>query len=258
MTPLLNPAGNAMIRKEEGRIVMGIVADKPRTVADLVKQLGCIPTNRIRLIPPPGKATVKDVLKIHDRENRLCELVDGVVVEKPMAFYESLLAILIGRFLIEYLDNNDLGVVAGADGMLRLAFDLVRIPDVSFVSWTLLPGREIPAERVPRLAPDLAIEVISAGNTPREMARKLREYFKAGVRLVWFIYPETRTAEVYTAVDQVAVADKDGILDGGEVLPGFSLSLKKLFERAGRQAPSKAKEKRKKNGSRKRQDNSKS
>src|SRR5262245_53170179 len=98
MTPLLSLVGNAMIRKDEGRTAMGIVADKPRTVADLVRQLGGIPTNRIRLIPPPGKATVDDVLRIHDRENRLCELVDGVLVEKPMAFYEGVLAAVLIHF----------------------------------------------------------------------------------------------------------------------------------------------------------------
>src|SRR5262245_34614014 len=66
------------------------------------------------------------------------------------------------------------------------------------------------------------------------------------VRLVWFIYPETRTAEVFTGVHEVTVVDKGGALDGGDVLPGFSLSLKKLFDRAGRrQATVKAKSPRK-------------
>jgi hypothetical protein len=77
------------------------------------------------------------------------------------------------------------------------------------------------------------IEAEARSNTSREMERKLREYFAAGVRLVWYIDPATRIAQVYTSADsQPERIDEDGALDGGEVLPGFRLSIREWFARA--------------------------
>jgi len=132
---------------------------------------------------------------------------------------------LIGNFVVEH----DLGIVAGADGMLRLAPGLVWIPDVSFVAWERLPGRRLPRQPIPDLVPDLVVEVLSEGNTPREMARKLDEYFARGVRLVWLVNPAMETLEVYTSRHQSLVLDRSARLDGGVVLPGFALPLDTLF-----------------------------
>ena len=85
--------------------------------------------------------------------------------------------------------------------------------------------------------PDLAVEILSAGNTAEEMRRKLREYFQVGVRLVWLIDPATRTAETYTSPRRKTVITADQALDGGTVLRGFNLGLKQLFARAGRRRP---------------------
>ena len=65
-------------------------ASQDLTIADLLHRLGGIPARRVRLVPTPGTATEQDVIKIHDRTNRLCELVDGVLVEKVMGFDESI------------------------------------------------------------------------------------------------------------------------------------------------------------------------
>ena len=62
------------------------------TLADLQRHFGGIPLQRIRLVPPPGYGTENDVIEIEARENRLCELENGVLVEKPMGWYESLIA----------------------------------------------------------------------------------------------------------------------------------------------------------------------
>ncbi|HEX8200725.1 MAG TPA: Uma2 family endonuclease, partial [Isosphaeraceae bacterium] len=189
-----------------------------RTVADLLKELGDIPADRVRLHPTPGTATEQDVLDIEAREGRLCELVDGVLVEKVMGYSGSRLAAELIISLGIFLRRHNLGVVAGADGMLKLTTGLVRIPDVSFVSWDRLPGRRVPPEPIPLLPIDLAVEVISKGNTRAEMERKLREYLASGARLVWFIYPKTRTARVYTSPRQATLLKEDGVLDGGAVL----------------------------------------
>ena len=204
------------------------------TVADLLVHLDDIPATRIRLDPPPGTATEDDLLRLHDRENRLCELVDGVLVEKPMGFYESRLAVVIVQLLANFADSHDLGIVAGADGMVRLAPGLVRIPDVSFVCWEQLPDGRVPRDPIPDLSPDLAVEVLSRGNTPREMRRKVREYFDAGVRLVWLLDPEARTMTVHRSVEDSVVLAEEDIISGGDVLPGFRVRLGELFDRTGR------------------------
>lgn len=79
------------------------------------------------------------------------------------------------------------------------------------------------------LAPTLAIEVLSPSNTEREMQRKLREYFAAGAELAWYINPKTQSATVYTGPEEGVVIGPDGVLSGGMVLPGFELSLRRLF-----------------------------
>jgi Uma2 family endonuclease len=200
-----------------------------KTLADLLEHLGSIAPERVRFHPPPGTATEKDVLNIHSREGRLCELVDGTLVEKAMGWRESFLAAALITILWTFVKPRRLGLVTGADGMMRLVPGLVRIPDVAFISWQRLPGQRIPDEPIPDFAPDLAVEVLSPSNPNREMARKREEYFAAGVRLVWLVAPRARIVEVYTAVDQVAVLNEACTLDGGVVLPGFVLPLRNLF-----------------------------
>lgn len=204
------------------------------TLADLLERLGGVPPGRVRCRPYPGTAVEADVLTHPGGEKRLCELVEGVLVEKPMGYYESLLAVVLIQSLGRYLEQNPLGIVLGADATLRLSPGLVRLPDVSFVAWSRFPGRELPAEPMPDLAPDLAVEILSPGNTAAEMARKRREYFGAGTRTVWIVDPATRTARVYSSPDESVFIPEDGALDGGEVLPGFTLRLAELFDRAGK------------------------
>jgi Uma2 family endonuclease len=207
---------------------------KIRTIADLLRPLGNVPADRVWFDPLPGTATEQDVIDIEVHQNRLCELVDGVLVEKTMGYFESRLAILISHYIELFLDQHDLGIVLGPDGTLRLMPGLVRIPDVSFISWDKFPNRLLPREPIPDLVPDLAVEVLSEGNTAEEMRRKLGEYFKAGVRIVWLIDPATRSAEVYSSPRKKKTITVDQEIDGGAVLPGFRLSLRELFTRAGR------------------------
>jgi Uma2 family endonuclease len=199
------------------------------TIGDLLKRLGNIPAGRVRLHPTPGTATEKDLIKVLDRENRPCELVEGTLVEKPMGFEESEIAVTIIILVGTFVRRHKLGIVAGEAGTIRLFSGLVRIPDVSFTSWDRLPGRKRPKTPIPLLAPDLVVEVLSKGNTKPEMTRKLQEYFEAGVRSVWMVNPRKRTVRLYTAVDQSVLLAEDQSLDGGTVLPGFVLPLRELF-----------------------------
>jgi len=202
------------------------------TIADLLKQLGGVPPGRVRLVPTPGTATEKDVIEAEARTGRICELVDGVLVEKTMGSYESAVAAAMIYFLKAYLRRRRLGVVLGEAGLLRILPQQVRIPDVAFLSWKRLGTRRWTRQPIVPAAPDLAVEVLSKGNTKAEMKRKLRDYFAAGVRLVWFIDPRARTAKCYVGPEQCQVVDEDGSLSGGEVLPGFQLGLHELFAEA--------------------------
>jgi Uma2 family endonuclease len=201
------------------------------TVADLIRHLGDIPAERIRMKPLPGTATEADVIAVGQEEDRLCELVDGILVEKTVGFYEGRLAVTLAFFLERHVFEHDLGAVCGADAAMRLKPGLVRIPDVSFVSRARLPDRKIPTEPIPDLIPDLAVEVLSKGNTPKEMQRKLREYFTLGVRQVWFVDGKVRQVRVYRGEKKSQLLEENDTLRGGRLLPGFTLRLKELFDR---------------------------
>jgi Uma2 family endonuclease len=204
---------------------------KDATLADVLEQLGKISPHRVRVNPPIGKATERDVLNILDHENRLCELVDGTLVEKPMGLLESYLAGVINRLLGTFVEEHDLGIVSVPDGTLRLMPGLVRMPDVAFISWNQLPNRKCPNEPIPSLYPELAVEVLSESNTRSEMKRKLGEYFSSGAQLVWLVDPIERIVDVYTAPDRFTRLEEGDVLDGGDLLPGFELPLKDLFAR---------------------------
>jgi Uma2 family endonuclease len=209
------------------------------TIAELLAQLGGISPQRVRLKPPPGKATEADLIKLNAHTDHLYELVDGTLVEKVMGYPESSVAGELFYLLRRFLDDNDLGNLAVADGTMRLMPGLVRIPDISFVRWERFPGRVIPSEPIAGLAPDLAVEVLSKSNTKKEMERKLKEYFLSGAHLVWFVDPKRRTVEVFTAPDQSTLLTEEQTLDGGDVLPGLAIPVRQIFARMPRpQTPS--------------------
>jgi Uma2 family endonuclease len=210
-----------------------------KTMADVLERLGNVPPERVRLDPSPGTATEKDVIAAWSGlDRRLCELVHGTLVEKAMGTKEALIASLINYALWKYLERNDYGMVLGADSMVRLRIGLVRIPDVAFFSWKRLPEGEFPEEAIASCIPELAVEVLSPSNTPREMTMKVAEYFSAGVKLVWLIDPKTQTTEEYTSPTDCRHVGKTQALDGRDVLPGFTLPLKQLFARTKRRRKS--------------------
>ena len=117
------------------------------TIADLLTRLGNVPANRVRLYPTPGTATEKDLIRVLDHEDRPCELVEGTLVEKPMGYDESEIAVTIIILMGSFVRRHKLGIVTGEAGTIRLMRGLVRIPDVAFVSWDRLPGRKRPRFR---------------------------------------------------------------------------------------------------------------
>jgi Uma2 family endonuclease len=199
------------------------------TASDLVARFGPILLHRIINDPPPGSATVADVVRLDDHHDCICELIDGTLVRKSVGAYESYLAIKIASLVGSYVETNNLGVVLGEAGMMQLFPDQVRIPDVSFVSFENLQGSGFPNDPVPHLAPVLAVEVISASNTRQEMERKLTEYFDAGTQLVWYVYPEKKEVHAFKSAASTRIYSVQDELPGEDVLPGFAIKLAELF-----------------------------
>ncbi|OJW17729.1 MAG: hypothetical protein BGO49_26370 [Planctomycetales bacterium 71-10] len=221
-------------RPESGRTSGGRPA---WSVAELLHHLGDVPADRVRLVPTPGLASERDLIAANEAGDGLFELVDGVLVEKAMGFEESRWAYVLGLYIGIFLQSHDLGAVVGADGMVKLASGLVRLPDLSFISWARYPRGRRRRGTAPAVVPDLAVEILSRSNTKREMERKLGEYFAAGVRLAWVVDPRRREVRVFTSPTDPVVLTAADVLDGGDVLPGFRLPLAEWFEQAERDGP---------------------
>ncbi|MBY0460058.1 MAG: Uma2 family endonuclease [Gemmataceae bacterium] len=210
------------------------------TFADIARRLGDIPPDRIIWLPHP--ATEDDCVRYCEK-HAPAELIDGFLVEKAMGFRESLLALSLARYLANFAHPRKLGLVGGADAIMRVGEDQLRLPDVSFVTWERLLATGAHHAKVAPLAPDLAVEVISEGNTAAEIDQKRREFLAAGTRLVWVINPKTRTAEVFadpSRPNEFTLVREADALDGGAVLPGFSLPLAELFSDLEPPAPTPA------------------
>lgn len=200
-----------------------------RTLADLIDRLGGVPLDRVRFQPHPGTATIQDVIDVDQQEDKLCELVEGVLLEKAMGAIESSLALFIGGLLNAFLIQRNLGFALAPDGAVELTLGLVRVPDVSLIKWERVPGRKRPTEPIPAVVPNLAVEVLSQSNTSSEMAIKRDDYFSAGVELVWEVDPVARVVNVFTSPTQFVTLQAGDSLTGDPVLPGFILSIDDIF-----------------------------
>jgi len=206
------------------------------TFSDILNDLGGIPLERIRMDPQPGTATIDDLQRLNG-QGGMFELVDATLVEKAMGWRESLIAVVLCQLLSEFSRSQNLGLVSGPDGFMRILKSQVRGPDVAFISWHRLPNGTVPQDAVPEIVPDLAIEVLSAGNTYAEMSRKRREYFHAGVRQVWMVDLSERTVAVYTDITKYDMFDEHATLSGGDILPGLQISLSEVFGELDRRRP---------------------
>jgi len=215
-----------------------ITTQFPRTVVakhfhngdEFLHSIGDVPMSRVVWDPWPGTATEEDLLILVERDQRPCELIDGTLVEKPMGYFESLIAVRLISALCNFVLPRELGLISGPDGMMKLLSGRIRLPDVAYVSFASLPGGKVPSARVPNLAPDLAAEVQSDSDTKAEIDQKLKEYFESGTRLAWIIDPPTQTVAIFiSAIGPSNVLNINDSLDGGVVLPGFTMPLTQLF-----------------------------
>jgi Uma2 family endonuclease len=152
--------------------------------------------------------------------------------QPPMSAYATWIASLLVGYLKVFAENHQLG-----RAVAEMLFDFGmanlpnRRPDVAFVSFQRWPkNRRVPRTAAWNVVPELAIEVISETNLAEQILGKIREYFQAGVQLVWVVYPVEEQVYVYESLTQIRVLTRTDELDGGTVLPGFRLPLGSLFE----------------------------
>ena len=159
------------------------------------------------------------------------ELIDGEVVEMPPAGAEhSRLGMRIGRFVGNFADEHQLGIVFGADGgfILREEPLLLRVPDVAFVRTERLPANFDDGGYL-RVAPDLVVEILSPFDRSVEVLAKVVMWLEAGVALLWLVDPVAETVTVYRPGDPPRLLTREQTLDGADVLPGFTLAVSAIF-----------------------------
>jgi Uma2 family endonuclease len=166
----------------------------------------------------------------HGNDCRL-ELIRGEL--KVMSPTKPLHGVVCARLTVKlgsFVEEHDLGETFGAETgfVVERDPDSVLGTDVAFVSRERLATVENEEKFFP-FAPDLAVEVLSPGNTVKEINEKIALYFAAGSRAVWVFNPKRRTATVYSSPSEFRTLSEQDTLDGGDVLPGFSLELSKLF-----------------------------
>lgn len=157
--------------------------------------------------------------------DRNFEFIAGEIVEVVSSSKSSREAMKIMGRVSVHVDDNRLGRVTGADGGY-IVYGEKYIPDGAFVSYARQPvAPDVPYNPV---APDLAVEVLSPGNTASEMTRKIGNYLAAGT-VVWVANPETKTVDVYIPTLPRKTLRIGDFLEGGDVLPGFHLALANIF-----------------------------
>lgn len=211
------------------------VAATMTTMHDLLDQLGGIAPDRVLLSPPPGTATEADLLQLPDEVQKICELIDGTLVVKAVGAPESEMAVnLVGLIAIFLKQSGQKTVrILGPDGHTRYFGGNVRMPDIAVFLRSRLPGGKIPKDqRICPVPPIWVVEILSPRNTRGEIDKKLRTFFDSGVQLAWVVDPRRRTVRVHRSADEFAEVGEDGRLDAGDILPGFTLSVREWFEEA--------------------------
>ncbi len=159
------------------------------------------------------------------------EMVDGELVEKNVGYESGIIGARLVRLLGSHCESPLLGWVAGGEGSFQVFPDrpkLIRKPDVSFVRLARMPSLRLPRGHA-RLAPDLAVEVVSPNDLYYEVDRKVAEYREAGVSLIWIVSPPTRTILIRRLDGTASEVGPDGELSGEDVVPGFRCRVSDAF-----------------------------
>lgn len=169
--------------------------------------------------------SVEDFLRRSETPDMRFELVEGelITVSPTMPEHNDARDTLLVA-LRNFLAGRGLGRV-WSEQAFHLFGDTIRIPDIAYVR----AGRTIAPRQLPKGAPDLAVEVISPSNTPRELDRRISDYFAAGCKRVWLLFPEHQEVYIHGSAGVVR-RQGDELLEDAELLPGFSVRVSSLFE----------------------------
>ncbi len=171
--------------------------------------------------------TVEEFTPLLEARDVRYELVEGeLITMSPTMARHNLVRDKLLLILKGFLENANLGTVI-SEQPFHLFGSTVRIPDVAF----LRSGKDLPLDKLPGGAPDIALEVVSPTNTPREIDQRISDYFAAGCKRVWVLYPEHREAYIH-GLAGVTRRRGDEVLEDAELLPGFSVRVSTLFGEA--------------------------
>jgi Uma2 family endonuclease len=173
---------------------------------------------------------------VHPLANRPSELVRGEIREMtPASGAHGVIAAAVFRALDRFVEERKLGLCFPDNTGFALPGleNTVRSPDAAFVRAGRLPANGIGTGWM-TVAPDLAVEIVSPTETTSELEEKLRDYRAAGTALIWVIDPVARIVSVQSAREAERRLAEADVLDGGDVLPGFSIPVARLFERLAR------------------------
>lgn len=174
--------------------------------------------------------TAEELIKLPRGKFRY-ELIKGELITMSPAGSEHGAVIMnLGGPLSVYVKTNNLGVVFGAETGFKLASnpDTVRAPDIAFVRRERIPPTGIPKGYWPG-APDLAVEVVSPGDTVYEVDEKVAEWLAAGASAVWVVNPKRRTVTIHRSLKDVVTLAEGDELDGQDVVPGFRCQVAEIF-----------------------------
>ncbi|WP_406695081.1 Uma2 family endonuclease [Singulisphaera sp. Ch08] len=178
-----------------------------------------------------SQATTADELWKMPNSGMRHELVRGELRSMSPAGSEhgSIIAEITGS-LQPFVKSHQLGKVFGAETGFKISNDpdTVRAPDVAFIRRERIPKTGLPKAFWPG-APDLAVEVVSPGDTVEEVDEKVADWFNAGALAVWIVKPKAQTVTVYSAPNVVVVLTGNDEIDGGELLPGFRYRVSDVF-----------------------------
>jgi Uma2 family endonuclease len=162
-----------------------------------------------------------------ENADKLFEYIAGEIVEVPSNPYASNISSRINRRLGNFVEDRDLGYVTGEAGGYVVAGEKYA-PDVAFISKKRQP--DLAKEGYNPFPPELAVEVDfpSTYESARSLQIKIANYLAAGT-LLWIVYPETKTVEIYAPGQAMRWVGIDDMLDGGDVLLGFKLAVKEIF-----------------------------
>jgi len=192
----------------------------------------CLTVTRDRQYVPAMTPTLvtADQLEHLRLPDKHVELVKGVlIVKEPAGYRHGAVAARLAKVLMDYADAQDLGQVVAAETGFTLATDpdTVRAPDAAFIRRERLP--DPPPVGFARLAPDLVVEVLSPDDRPGEVLAKVADWLSAGTGLVWVVDGARRCARVYRADGSDSPVENGGVLDGEDVVPGFTCKLSAIL-----------------------------